>query len=148
MAYFKPRRNEQGLTEKRRLPSKQEGSSIGYTSLYDSFVESIWRRTMDEYNRRAIGFNLAGETTNPYPSKEEWWDDPRSRLPLLREFNKYFPEEVLERERLLKEETDAMEKSFFKLLLDRSTPRRQWLWDAKRKGRIDKQDRIGGGGVV
>ena len=142
MAYFKPRRNEQGLTEKRRLPSKQEGSSIGHTSLYDSFVESIWRRTMDEYNRRAIGFNLAGETTIPYPRKEEWWDDPRSRLPLLREFNKYYPEEVLERERLLKEETDAMEGSFLELLLNRPASQR----DTKRKARVNERDRIGGGG--
>ena len=142
MAYFKPRRNEQGLTEKRRLPSKQEGSSIGHTSLYDSFVESIWRRTMDEYNRRKIGFNLAGETTIPYPSKEEWWDDPRSRVSLLREFNKYFPEEVLEKERLLKEETDAMEGSFLELLLNRPASQR----DTKRKARVNERDRIGGGG--
>jgi len=142
MAYFKPRRNEQGLTEKRRLPSKQEGSSIGHTSLYDSFVESIWRRTMDEYDRGGIGYNLAGENTIPYPSKEEWWSDPRSRLPLLREFNKYFPEEVLEKERLLKEETDAMEKSFLELLLSRPTSQR----NTKRKARVNERDRIGGGG--
>ena len=63
MAYFKPRRNEQGLTEKRRLPSKPEGSSIGYVSLYDAFVGSLWKKTMDEYNRRGVGYNLAGETT-------------------------------------------------------------------------------------
>jgi len=97
---------------------------------------------MDEYNRRAIGFNLAGETTIPYPRKEEWWDDPRSRLPLLREFNKYYPEEVLERERLLKEETDAMEGSFLELLLNRPTSQR----DTKRKARVNERDRIGGGG--
>ena len=145
MAYYKPRRNEQGFTRKKRLPKAPEGSSIGGASLYDAFVESTWRKTMDEYGRRGIGYNTAGETTIPYPSKEEWWDDPRSRLDLLREFNKYYPEEVLEKERLLKEETDAMEKSFFELLLNRPTPRRQWFWDAKRKGR---GERIGGRGTA
>ena len=148
MAYFKPRRNEQGLTEKRRLPSKPEGSSMGHASLYDAFVNSIWRGTLKEYDRRGIGYNTAGETTIPYPSKEEWWSDPSSRLPLLHEFNKYFPKEVLEKERLLKEETDAMEEAFLKLLLERSTPRREWLWDAKRKARGDDERRIGGSGVV
>jgi hypothetical protein len=142
MAYFKPRQ------EKRNLPKAPEGSSIGGASLYDAFVESIWRRTLDEYDRRGIGFNLAGETTISYPDKEVWWDDPRSRLSLLREFNKYYSEEDLEKERILKEETDVMEKSFFELLLNRSTPKRQWFWDAKRKARGDDKRRIGGGGVV
>ena len=138
MAYFKPRQ------EKRNLPKAPEGSSIGGASLYDAFVESIWRRTLDEYDRRGIGFNLAGETTISYPDKEVWWDDPRSRLSLLREFNKYYPEEVLERERLLKKATDTMEREFEELQI----PRRQWLWDAKRKARGDDKRRIGGGGVV
>ena len=138
MAYFKPRQ------EKRNLPKAPEGSSIGGASLYDAFVESIWRRTLDEYDRRGIGFNLAGETTISYPDKEVWWDDPRSRLSLLREFNKYYPEEVLERERLLKKATDTMEREFEEL----QVPRRQWLWDAKRKARGDDKRRIGGGGVV
>jgi len=146
MAYFKPRRNEQGFTEKRRLPNKPEGSSIGHASLYDAFVGSLWKKTLDEYNRRGVGYNLAGETTIPYPDKEVWWEDPRSRLDLSREYRKYYPEEVLEKERLLKEETDAMEKSFFKLLLERPTPRRQWFWDAKRKAKGNGEDRIGGGG--
>ena len=136
MAYIKPK-------QKRQLPSVSEGSSIGTASLYDAFVDSVWRRTMDEYGRRGIGYNTAGKTTIPYPSKEEWWDDPRSRLDLLREFNKYYPEEVLEKERLLKEETDAMEKSFFELLLNRPTSRKQSL-----KEKIDNKPRIGGGGVV
>ena len=134
MAYFKPRRNEQGLTEKRRLPSKPEGSSIGHTSLYDAFVGSLWKRTMDEYWRKGVGFGEKGlREQTPYPDKEVWWDDPSSRLDLSREYHKYYSEEDLEKERLLKEETDVMERSFFKLLLDRPTPRRQWLWDAKRK---------------
>ena len=142
MAYFKPKRNKQGFTRKRNLPSTPEGSPMGHASLYDAFVDSIWRGTLKEYDRRGIGYNTAGETTIPYPSKEEWWSDPRSRLDLLREFNKHYPEEVLEKERLLKEETDAMEKSFFKLLLDRPTPTRQWLWDAKRKATEDEPPRI------
>ena len=139
MAYFKPRRNEQGLTQKRNLPSITEGSSIGHVSLYDSFVGSLWKRTMDEYHRKGIGFG-EGEARKPmdYPDKEVWWDDPRSRLDLSREYHKYYSEERLEKERLLKEETDAMERSFFKLLLDRPTPTRQWLWDAKRKGVEDE----------
>ena len=144
MAYFKPRRNEQGLTEKRRLPSKAEGSSIGHTSLYDAFVESTWRKTMDEYQRKEIGFGdlQSGKEPMDYPDKEVWWDDPRSRLDLSREYHKYYSEEDLERERLLKEETNAMESSFFKLLLDRPTPTRQWLWDAKRKATEDEPPRI------
>ena len=145
MAYFKPRRNEQGFTKKRRLPGAPEGSSIGGASLYDAFVESVWRRTLDDYNRRGIGYNLAGETTIPYPDKEVWWDDPRSRLDLSREYHKYHSEEDLEKERILEEEIDAMEKSFFELLLNSPTPRRQWFWDAKRKGRGERE-RIGGGG--
>ena len=143
MAYFRPRRNRQGLTQERKLPSVPEGSSIGTASLYDAFVESIWRRTLSDYDRRGIGYNLAGKNTIPYPTKEEYWDDPRSRLPLIREFNKYYPEEVLEKERLLKEETGAMEKSFFELLLNRSTPKRQWLWDAKRKGKNGNRRKSG-----
>ena len=144
MAYFKPRRNEQGLTEKRRLPSKPEGSSIGHASLYDAFVGSLWKKTMDEYYRKQIGFSdtQSGKERIPYPDKEVWWEDPRSRLDLSREYHKYVSEEDLERERLLKEETDAMESSFFKLLLDRPTPTRQWLWDAKRKGRENEPQTI------
>ena len=143
MAYFKPRRNEQGLTEKRRLPSKPEGSSIGHTSLYDAFVGSLWKRTMDEYYGKGVGFGEANlREPTPYPDKEVWWDDPRSRLDLSREYHKYYSEERLEKERLLKEETDAMESSFFKLLLDRPTPTRQWLWDAKRKGRENEPQTI------
>ena len=143
MAYFKPRRNEQGLTEERRLPSKPEGSSIGHTSLYDAFVGSLWKRTMDEYHGKGVGFG-EGDVREPipYPDKEVWWDDPRSRLDLSREYHKYYSEEDLEKERLLKEETDAMESSFFKLLLDRPTPTRQWLWDAKRKGRENEPQTI------
>jgi hypothetical protein len=139
MASFKLRQ------EKKRLPNIEanypEGYPLGTASLYDAFVESSWKRSLDEYDRRGIGHNLAGEKFIPYPSKEEWWDDPSSRLPLLREFNKYLPEEELEKERLLKEETDAMEKAFFELLLSRPTPKRQWLWDAKRKS---KRERRGG----
>ena len=138
MAYYKPRK------EKKKLPSVPEGSPIGTASLYDAFVESTWRRSLDDYSRRGIGIGPNVENI-PYPSKEVWWDDPRSRLPLLHEFNKYYSEEDLERERLLKEETDAMEKSFFELLLNRPTPRRQWFWDAKRKGRGERE-RIGGRG--
>ena len=150
MAYFKPRRNEQGFTEKRRLPGAPEGSSIGGASLYDTFVESLWRRNLDEYRRKEVGFGdrQSGKEPMYYPDKEVWWDDPRSRLDLSREYHKYYSEEDLERERLLKEETDAMEKSFLKLLLERPTPRRQWLRDAKRKARGDDNRRIGGGGVV
>jgi len=135
MAYFKPRRNKQGLTEQRRLPGKPEGSSIGHTSLYDAFVGSLWKRTMDEYHRKEIGFGDRQFEKEPmtYPDKEVWWDDPRSRLDLSREYHKYYSEEDLEKERLLKEEIDTMERSFFKLLLDRPTPTRQWLWDARRK---------------
>ena len=145
MAYFKPRRNEQGLTEKRRLPNKPEGSSIGHTTLYDAFVESIWKETMDEYRRRQVGFGEKGiKEPTPYPSKEEWWEDPRFRLDLSREYHEYYSEERLEKERLLKEETDALEKSFFKLLLDRPTPRRQWFCDAKRKG---NKERLENGGL-
>ena len=134
MAYFKPERNWKGVTQKRNLPSAPEGSSMGHASLYDSFVESLWKKTMDEYRRREIGFGEGDiKQPTPYPEKEEWWEDPRSRLDLSREYNKYYTEEVLEKERLLKEETDAMEKAFFELLLERPTPTRQWLWDAKRK---------------
>jgi hypothetical protein len=148
MAYFKPKRNKQGLTEKRRLPSKLEGSSMGHVSLYDAFVESLWRRNLDEYRRKEIGFGdrQLGKEPMDYPDKEVWWDDPRSRLDLSREYHKYYSEEDIEKERLLKEETDAMERSFFKLLLDRPTPTRQWLWDAKRKARGDDNRRIGGRG--
>ena len=150
MAYFKPRRNKQGLTQKRNLPSVPEGSSMGHVSLYDAFVESLWRRNLDEYQRKEIGFGdrQSGKEPMDYPDKEVWWDDPRSRLDLSREYNEYYPEKRLEKEGLLKEETDAMEKSFFELLLNRPTPRRQWFWDAKRKARGNEKDRIGGGGVV
>ena len=150
MAYFSPRRNEQGFTEKRRLPRAPEGSSIGGASLYDAFVESLWRRQLDEYRRKEIGFGDRQLDIEPmdYPDKEVWWDDPRSRLDLSREYHKYYSEEDLEKERLLKEETDAMEKSFFELLLNRSTPRRQWFWDAKRKSKGDDRRRTGGGGIV
>ena len=141
MAYFKPRRNEQGFTRKKRLPSAPEGSSIGGASLYDSFIESIWRSTLDEYTKKRIGWKEA----IPYPDKEVWWDDPRSRLELSREYHKYYSEEDIETERILEEEIDAMEKSFFELLLNSPTPRRQWFWDAKRKGR-GEGERIGGGG--
>ena len=101
---------------------------------------------MDEYRKREIGFG-EGDLKEPtrYPGKEEWWEDPRSRLDLSREYHKYYPEEVLERERLLKEETGAMEKSFFELLLNRSTPKRQWLWDAKRKGKNGNRRKSGRG---
>ena len=148
MAYFKPRRNEQGLTQKRRLPSKPEGSSMAGASLYDAFVESLWRRNLDEYQRKEIGFGdrLSGKEPMDYPDKEVWWSDPRSRLDLSREYHKYYSEEDLEEERLLKEETDAMEKAFFKLLLESPTPTRQWFWDAKRKARGDDNPRIGGKG--
>ena len=143
MAYFKPRQ------KKRNLPIAPEGSSIGGASLYDSFIESLWRRNLDEYSRKEIGTGegIVREPI-PYPGKEVWWDDPRSRLDLSREYHKYYSEEDLEKERLLKEETDAMERSFLKLLLERSTPRREWLWDAKRKARGDDERRIGGRGVV
>ena len=144
MAYFKPRRNKQGFTEKSKLPNKPEGSSMGHVSLYDAFVGSLWERTMDEYYRKEIGFGdrqLGKEPMN-YPDKEVWWDDPSSRLDLSREYHKYYSEEDLEKERLLKEETDVMERSFFKLLLDRPTPTRQWLWDAKRKAGEDEPPRI------
>jgi len=143
MAYFKPRQ------KKRNLPSAPEGSSIGGASLYDAFIESLWRRNLDEYSRKEIGTGegIVREPI-PYPGKEVWWDDPRSRLDLSREYHKYYSEEDLEKERLLKEETDAMERSFLKLLLERSTPRREWLWDAKRKARGDDERRIGGSGVV
>ena len=145
MAYFKPRRNEQGFTEKRRLPGAPEGSPIGGVSLYDAFVESLWRRNLDEYRRKEVGFGdrQSGKEPMHYPDKEVWWDDPRSRLDLSREYHKYYSEEDLEKERLLKEETDAMEKSFFELLLNRPTSRKQSL-----KEKIDNKPRIGGGGVV
>ena len=146
MAYFKPRRDEKNLiegTKKRRLPKASEGSSIGGTSLYDAFVGSLWKRTMDEYYGKGVGFGEANlREPTPYPDKEVWWDDPRSRLDLSREYHKYYSEERLEKERLLKEEIDAMEGAFFKLLLDRPTPTRQWLWDAKRKGREDEPPMI------
>tara|TARA_Y100000310_G_scaffold20853_1_gene20208 strand:- start:591 stop:1046 length:456 start_codon:yes stop_codon:yes gene_type:complete len=136
MAYFKPKRNRQGFTEERKLPSVPEGSPIGTASIYDAFVRSLWERTLDEYDRRQIGWpNEMGEGGIPYPGKEEWWDDPRSRLPLLHEFNKYYPEEVLKRESLLKEEADIMEQKFERL----QTPRRQWLFDAKRKARKEDE---------
>ena len=144
MAYFKPERNKQGFTEKKRLPSSPEGSSIGHASLYDAFVESLWTRNLDEYRRRRVGFGQGDiKEPTPYPGKEEWWEDPRSRLDLSREYHKYYSEEDLEKERLLKEETDAMEKAFFKLLLDRPTPKRQWYWDEKRKagGRRNRRGR-------
>ena len=143
MAYFKPRQ------KKRNLPRAPEGFSIGGASLYDAFIESLWRRNLDEYRRKEIGVGagIAREPI-PYPDKEVWWEDPRSRLDLSREYHKYYSEEDLENERLLKEETDAMERSFLKLLLERSTPRREWLWDAKRKARGDDERRIGGSGVV
>ena len=139
MAYFKPRQ------EKRNLPRAPEGSSIGGASLYDAFVESLWRRNLDEYRRKEIGFGdrQFGKEPMNYPDKEVWWDDPPSRLDLSREYHKYYSEEDLEKERLLKEETDAMERSFFELLLNRPTPKRQWFWDAKRKARGDERDRIG-----
>ena len=80
MAYFKPRRNEQGFTEERRLPSAPEGSSMGHASLYDAFVGSLWKKTMDEYHRKGVGFGEGDvrERTS-YPDKEVWWEDPRSR---------------------------------------------------------------------
>jgi len=131
MAYFKPRQ------EKRKLPSVPEGSPIGTATLYDVFIESLWRRTMNEYARRGIGYNAAGEIAIPYPDKEVWWDDPRSRLPLLREFNKYYPKEVLEKERLLKEATDTMEREFEELQI----PKRQGI-----KVRGAQEDRTGGRG--
>ena len=115
MPYFKPKRNKQGFTQKRNLPSTPEGSPMGHASLYDAFVDSIWRGTLKEYDRRGIGYNTAGETTIPYPSKEEWWSDPSSRLPLLHEFNKYFPEETLKKERILNKALEEMEKSFDEL---------------------------------
>ena len=144
MAYFKPERNKQGFTEKKRLPSSPEGSSIGHASLYDAFVESLWTRNLDEYRRRRVGVGQGDiKEPTPYPGKEEWWEDPRSRLDLSREYHKYYSEEDLEKERLLKEETDAMEKAFFKLLLDRPTPKTQWYWDEKRQagGRRNRSGR-------
>ena len=142
MAYFKPRRNEQGFTEERRLPGKPEGSSIGHTSLYDSFVGSLWKKTMDEYRRREIGFGEGDiKEPTPYPGKEEWWEDPRSRLDLSRECHKYYSEEDIEKERLLKEETDAMERSFFKLLLDRPTPTRQSIREFHEKRKASGGER-------
>jgi|TARA_Y100000296_G_scaffold73731_1_gene91574 hypothetical protein len=150
MAYFKPRRNRQGSTYERRLPGAPEGSSIGGASLYDAFIESLWKRNLDEYRRKEIGFGdrQLGKEPMDYPGKEEWWDDPRSRLDLSREYHKYYSEERLERERLLKEEIDVMEKSFFELLLNRPTPKKQWLWDAKRKAKREEKDRTGGEGIV
>ena len=141
MAYFKPRQ------EKRNLPRAPKESSIGGASLLDAFIESTWRKTMDEYRRKEIGFGdrQSEKESMDYPGKEVWWDDPRSRLDLSREYHKYYSEEDIEKERLLKEEIDAMEKSFFELLLNRPTPRRQWHWDAKRKGR---GERIGGRGTA
>ena len=124
MAYFKPRRNEQGLTEKRRLPGKPEGASIGHVSLYDAFVEALWKRTMDEYHRKEIGFGdrQFGKEPMDYPDKEVWWDDPRSGLDLSREYHKYYSEEDLEKERLLDRELEIMEKEFEKIRL--SNPER------------------------
>ena len=86
MAYFKPRR------EKRKLPRAPEGSSIGGASLYDALIGTVWSRTMDEYRKREIGFGEGDiKESTPYPGKEVWWDDPRSRLDLSREYNKYYP---------------------------------------------------------
>ena len=110
MAYFRPRRNRQGFTEEKRLPDAPEGSSIGGASLLDAFVESTWRKTMDEYQRKEIGFGdlQSGKEPVDYPDKEVWWDDPRSRLDLSREYHKYYSEERLERERLTGEAIDDM----------------------------------------
>ena len=82
MASFKVRQ------EKKRLPSAPEGSSIGGASLYDAFVESLWGGTMDEYNRKGIGFGGYNKAPIPYPSKETWWSAPRSRLDLSSEYHK------------------------------------------------------------
>ena len=137
MAYFRPRK------EKRKLPSAPEGSPIGHASLYDAFVESTWRRSLDEYDRRGVGWNVAGENIIPYPSKEEWWSDPRSRLDLLREFNKYYSEEDLEKEHIFNEELDSIMKLFFE-----SLPKSGSTKIRKKRVRRDEGDRIGGGGIV
>ena len=139
MAYFKPRQ------EKRNLPRAPEGSSIGGASLYDAFVESLWRRQLDEYRRKEIGFGdrQSGKEPMDYPGKEVWWDDPRSRLDLSREYHKYYSEEDLERARLFREELDTLEKLFFE-----SLPKGGDSKIRKRRVRSDERDRIGGGGVV
>ena len=139
MAYFKPRQ------EKRNLPRAPEGSSIGGASLYDAFIESLWKRQLDEYRRKEIGFGdrQSGKEPMDYPDKEVWWDDPRSRLDLSREYHKYYSEEDLERERLFREELDILEKLFFE-----SLPKGGGSKILKRRVRSDERDRIGGGGVV
>ena len=73
-----------------------------------------------------------GEGGIPYPRKEEWWDDPRSRLNLLHEFNKYFPEETLEKERILNKALEEMEKSYDELEF-KPTSKRQHIFKTKRE---------------
>jgi len=145
MAYFKPRRNIQGFTEKKKLPRAPEGASIGGASLYDAFVESIWRSTLDEYRRKEVGFGdrQSGKEPMDYPDKEVWWDDPRSRLDLSREYHKYYSEEDLEKERIFNEELDSIMKLFFE-----SLPKSGSTKIRKKRVRKDEGDRIGGGGIV
>jgi len=103
MAYFSPKQ------KKRDLPKAPEGSSMAGASLYDAFVESLWRSSLDEYNRR--------ELSGPYPSKEEWWDNPHSRLPLLRQSREWWLREEgkLSRDPKLEEQLRIMEEEFKKL---------------------------------
>ena len=110
MASFTPR------LKKRRLPKAPEGSSIGGASLYDAFIESLWRSSLDEYNRR--------ELSGPYPSKEEWWDDPRSRLDLLRQSREWLERreglirkegKLISRDPELEEQLRILEEEFKKL---------------------------------
>ena len=146
MAYFKPRRNRQGSTYERRLPGAPEGSSIGGASLYDAFIESLWKRNLDEYRRKEIGFGdrQLGKEPMDYPDKEVWWDDPRSRLDLSREYHKYYSEERLERERLTREAIDDMIRDLEQL----NIPRKQRSGDYKRKVKKDGEDRTSGRGIV
>ena len=47
-----------GLTKgKRLLPKVPEDFSaeIGTASLYDSFIRQLWKKTLDDYERRRLG---------------------------------------------------------------------------------------------
>ena len=136
------------FTQKRNLPNVREGESVGLgtATLYDAFIESLWKRQLDEYRRKEIGFGdrLLGKEPMDYPDKEVWWDDPRSRLELSREYHKYYSEEDLEKERLLREATDALEKEFFDIMKNKPATKS----DIKVRPRGEGRGRIGGGGIV
>tara|TARA_Y100000310_G_scaffold305371_1_gene345474 strand:- start:340 stop:723 length:384 start_codon:yes stop_codon:yes gene_type:complete len=101
------------LRNRRLLPQMEDVSSVGTISLFDALIENLWMRVLSEYERRSVGWNLIGENTIPYPDKEVWWDDPRSRLDLSMEYHKLPFGVGSEEEELLNEALKYMEEGVF-----------------------------------